>query len=116
MGPGDVVVERFEIERLAGSGGMGSVWRAHDRLTGAPVALKVLHARGAQEVDRLGREARVLAGLSHPGIVAYVAHGRTAEGDLYLAMEWLEGEDLGERLVRAGLTPAESVALCGAVA
>jgi tetratricopeptide (TPR) repeat protein len=57
------------------------------------------------------REGKALAELSHPNIVRYVAHGSTAQGDAYLAMEWLAGEDLSERLLREGLTVQESVAM-----
>ncbi len=65
---------------------------------------------------RFGREARVLADLSHPGIVRYVAHGETPKGERYLAMEWLAGEDLQDRLRREGLTLSESVRLALRVA
>jgi tetratricopeptide (TPR) repeat protein len=106
-----VLADRFEIERLAGSGGMGKVYRAHDRWTGQPVALKVLQSDGAAEIERFAREAEVLAGLAHPAIVRFVAHGQTPEGEPYLAIEWLEGEDLGARLKRKGLTIAETMAL-----
>ncbi len=94
---------------LAGSGGMGQVWRAVDRTTGDDVAVKVMHGQDAREAQRFVREAQVLAELSHPAIVRYVAHGVTAESELFLAMEWLEGEDLQERLGREGLTIGESL-------
>ena len=72
MKPGDVIAERFEIERLAGSGGMGAVYRARDRATGGPAAVKVLWARFLEQpehAERFTREARVLMELDHPGIV-----------------------------------------------
>src|SRR5581483_5572961 len=105
MEKGDVVGDRFVIERAAGSGGMGTVYRAHDRVSGTPVAIKVV-APG-KESARFEREAEALAHLVHPGIVRYVAHGETDSG-AYLAMEWLEGEDLGQRLAREGLSVVES--------
>ena len=89
MDPGAVVADRFEIERLAGTGGMGEVYAARDRLTGEPVAVKVLV--GQRSPDRFVREANVLAELAHPGIVRYVAHGLATCGQHYLGMEWLEG-------------------------
>jgi serine/threonine protein kinase/tetratricopeptide (TPR) repeat protein len=116
MKPGSLVAERFEIERLAGSGGMGRVYRALDRLSGGPVALKVLHGHAKEHAARLTREAAVLAELRHPGIVGYVAHGTTGEGDVYLAIEWLDGETLGQRLRREGLTIGETVALARRIA
>jgi hypothetical protein len=112
---GDIVSDRFVIERLAGRGGMGVVYRALDRVTGAPVALKVM-ARPGRHDERFAQEARVLAALQHPAIVSYVAHGSTAHGHAYLAMLWLEGEDLARRLSRRGLTVAESLAVARRVA
>src|ERR1700677_4572903 len=106
---GTLVADRFEVHSLATSGGMGSVYRAHDRLTGERVALKVVIQRGVAEVGRFVREGKVLAELHHPAIVRYAAHGVTPQGEAYIAMEWLEGEDLGERLNRGNLTVRESV-------
>jgi hypothetical protein len=116
--PGTVFANRFEIERPAGSGGMGDVYRARDRYTGAPVALKLMQAQGASAhaEERFAREARLLAELRHPGIVAYVAHGRAPDGRDFLAMEWLDGEDLGARLRRGPLSIGESVRLIERVA
>src|SRR6185503_8645672 len=89
------LAERFILEALAGSGGMGTVYRARDHHTGQTVAVKLLQANPSpQEVERFVREAELLSTLRHPGIVAYHAHGTTAAGEPYLAMEWLEGEDL----------------------
>jgi eukaryotic-like serine/threonine-protein kinase len=114
--PGDVIAERFEIERLGVSGGMGAVYRAHDRQHGETVAVKTLYRKRAEDVERFVREAEVLAALSHPGIVRYIAHGSSAEGELYLAMEWLDGEDLAARLLRGPLPAGESLALAAEVA
>jgi len=108
---GDVVAGRFEIETTARSGGMGSVHRARDRRTGEMVAVKLLRGRSKDHLDRFERESVVLAGLDHPGIVHYVAHGRAEDGTRWLAMEWLEGEDLAQRLARQGLTIPESIEL-----
>src|SRR5262245_39336080 len=98
LAPGTLIGDRFEVERLAGEGGMATVYRARDGQTGDAVAVKLLRAEAGENAERLVREARVLARLGHPGIVRYVDHGTTSNGDLYLAMEWLEGEDLSERL------------------
>jgi tetratricopeptide (TPR) repeat protein len=111
MVPGLRVGERFEIEREAGAGGIGTVYRALDRETGAPVAIKLLRDGNAADVERFARETRLLAEIQHPGVVRYVANGTTEAGTPYLVMEWLEGEDLHQRLERAGLTQAESVGL-----
>jgi tetratricopeptide (TPR) repeat protein len=97
MDPGAVIGDRFVVEARAGAGGMATVYRARDRIDGGRVAVKVLERRGSINEERFGREARVLAELSHPNLVRYVAHG-TATCGHYLAMEWLEGCDLAERL------------------
>lgn len=110
----DVFADRFVVEQLAGTGGMGRVYRALDRVSGERVALKVmLDPEGA---ERFAREARLLAELRHPGIVRYVAHGRTPQGETYIAMEWLEGETLSARLKREPLSAAEALGLVTAVA
>jgi hypothetical protein len=91
---------------------MGFVFQAHDAQTGLPVALKMLHGLGnAEAARRFAREAQVLASLRHPGIVSYVAHGLTEEDQPFLAMEWLEGEDLAHRLTHNPLSLSESLQL-----
>jgi len=116
MRPGDLIGDRFEIEEHVASGGMGQVFRARDVQRGALVAVKMMVGDVASQVARFDRERRVLAKLSHPGIVRYVAHGLTASGEHYLAMEWLEGEDLSRRLARDKLTIEGSIELATRVA
>src|SRR5262245_45357759 len=98
MRPGDVIADRFEVIELVGAGGMGVVFRARDRHGAQIVALKVLRERDEVSAGRFFLEARVLAELRHPGIVRYISHGTTLQGEHYLAMEWLTGESLAERL------------------
>jgi tetratricopeptide (TPR) repeat protein len=99
-----VIADRFVLERLVGSGGMGEVFRAKDRLTGGPVAVKVLYYGSmVRDADRFKREAQILADITHPRIVRYVAHGIIEGKRPWLAMEWLDGEDLAQRLERGGL-------------
>ncbi len=111
MRTGDVLHERFEIERLAEKGGMGAVFRAKDLSTGLPVALKVLHAFAMGEASRMEREAHALMKVRHPGIVRYVAHGLLDDERPFLAMEWLDGEDLRQRTKRQELRLSDAVAL-----
>ncbi len=108
MRPGEVIAARFEIERLAGAGGMGAVYRAHDRESRATVAVKLVPGF---EAVRFAREAAILADLSHPAIVRYIAHGVDDDGGLYLAMEWLEGEDLSVCLERGRLRTSDTLVL-----
>jgi len=111
LDPGEVVGDRFVIERPAGHGGMGTVYRALDRATGRLAAVKAMARQSQSAAERFLREAVVLAELSHPRIVRYVSHGLTMHGQPFLAMDWLEGEDLSNRLARARLDYRESLSL-----
>ncbi|MFO0612684.1 MAG: protein kinase [Polyangiaceae bacterium] len=112
----DVVADRFVIVSLAGQGGMGSVYRATDRITGDTVALKVVERAGTGVTEeRFRREARALAAISHPAVARYVAEGSTPQL-LWLAMEWLEGEDLQARIDREPIDVPSGIALAARVA
>ncbi|MEI8258847.1 MAG: serine/threonine-protein kinase, partial [Deltaproteobacteria bacterium] len=111
MQPGTLIAGRFEIQRIAGEGGMGTVFRALDRDTGEPVAIKVIHGTLESEKERFASEARVLAELRHPAIVRYVSHGSTESGAPFLAIEWLEGEDLAQTLARGPISMRDVLAL-----
>src|SRR5438045_67531 len=115
MQPGNIVADRFVVERLAGRGGMGSVYRAFDRISGEHIALKVVDAGSSIFEERFFREARALASISHPAVVRYVAQGAMPRY-LWLAMEWLEGEDLATRVERERLELGEALALVARVA
>jgi len=108
---GAVVGARYEIQALAGSGGMGCVYRALDRVSGRLVAVKIL-ARGGAHQARFRREAEVLSKLAHSHVAAYLGHGDGSDGGpSYLVMEWVEGTSLRERLLTGPLAPNECVAL-----
>jgi hypothetical protein len=102
---------RFRVEREVGRGGVGIVYRAHDEVSGQPVALKIIALPGvdAGEEARFRREGRILAGLHHANIVRVVAFGQLEEGQPYIAMEWLEGEDLAQRQRRTPLELSRSL-------
>jgi serine/threonine protein kinase len=110
---GSLLGQRFEVLGLAGRGGMGTVYKARDRERGEPVALKLLHATTGDggEFERFEREARILSELQHPAIVSHIDHGQMADGQHYLAMEWLEGHDLGFRLSRGPLPVRDALCL-----
>lgn len=115
---GELFAGRFSVERIAGSGGMGTVYAARDLSTERKVALKLLQAgtHSFGDIERFSREASVLAELEHPGIVSYVAHGAAPDGQRFLAMEWLDGEDLGQRLRRGPLSIRDTISLLRQVA
>jgi tetratricopeptide (TPR) repeat protein len=92
--PGQLVDGRFRVEAEVAIGGMGRLLRALDTHTGRAVALKAIATRDASADERFRRESAVLAKVRHPALVEHVAHGHTADGSPYLAMEWLEGQDL----------------------
>ena len=114
--PGMRVAARFELDDHTISGGMATIYRARDLETGAVVAVKVLGGRNVREMERFSAEAVLLAELRHSGIVRYVSHGSLPEGELFLVMEWLEGEDLSDRLARGRLPLDEAIRLARRVA
>ncbi len=116
MRVGDTIAGRYLIEREAGVGGMGRVFRALDRDTGETVALKVLTHPDAASRDRFVREAAILRTLEHPAIVRYLAEGATASGQPFLAMQWLEGATLSAVLRTGALRPEEAAKLGARVA
>jgi eukaryotic-like serine/threonine-protein kinase len=98
-----VVAERYELEQRIGRGGMGEVWSARDRLTGAEVAVKL--ARGWAFSDpemrqRFEREGTLLRRLKTPFVCALLDAGHTEEGAPYLVLERLNGETLEAVLAR----------------
>ena len=106
---------RFDFSDLVATGGMGHIHRARDRVTGRLVAVKTMRL-GASSASRFAREARILARIEHPAVVRHVAHGTTKSGRAYLAMEWLEGEDLAQRLARGALSPRDALIVARGVA
>ena len=112
-----LIAGRFRVEALAGRGGMGLVYRARDTVSGQLVALKLLNSTSTPEgLQRFNREAALLQRLRHPNIVSYVAHGTSGQDQPFLAMEWLEGEELSRRLARQPLRLPETLALMRRVA
>ena len=116
MSHGELGSGRFVLERLTGSGGMGEVYYARDRENARPVAIKRIRFGQSDEVDRFTREVRLLATIDHPHVVRYVTHGVDGDGRPWLAMEWLEGEDLSTRLLRGPFEIQECIDLARCVA
>ncbi len=108
----------YEIVGQVGAGGMGEIWKARDTRLGREVAIKVLPPGLAADPDRLRRfeqEARTVASLSHPQILAIFDVG-THEGAPYLVTELLEGETLRERLAAGPLPVAKALDFAAQVA
>jgi tetratricopeptide (TPR) repeat protein len=104
---GDLVGGRFEIGAVVREGGMGLVFRAFDRETGRRCAVKTLLEASKTYIERFEREAALLSSLRHPAVVSYVAHGFHGR-EPYLVMDWLDGEELGDRLARGPLSLADA--------
>ena len=108
----------YEIVAPLGAGGMGEVYRARDTRLGREVAVKVLPKPFASDPDRLlrfEREARAVAALSHPNILAIHDYG-THEAITYAVMELLEGETLRSRIAQGPLSWRETVEIGEAIA
>jgi serine/threonine protein kinase len=99
FGPGAVLGDRYRLERRIASGGMATVWLAHDEELDRQVAIKVLSdvlAEDPSYTERFRREARVAAGLSNPNLVRVFDYSARSERP-YIAMEYVEGGTLADR-------------------
>src|SRR5271169_3107825 len=102
----------YEILAPLGAGGMGEVYRARDMRLGRDVALKILPDSFASDADRLRRfeqEARAVAALNHPNILAVFDIGRHSDGSPFLVSELLEGESLRTVLDRGALPQRKTI-------
>jgi serine/threonine protein kinase len=98
---GRVIDGKYRIEALLAEGGIGSIYRARRLLIGDEVAVKTLQADWASDaemLERFRREAQTAARLKHPNVVTIHDFGRTADGQLYLVMELVEGRNLREMM------------------
>jgi Tol biopolymer transport system component len=111
-------LDSHELVTLIGRGGMGEVWLARDTRLGRTVALKLLPpdltADGPRRV-RFQREARAASGLNHPNICTIYSLGDTADGRLYLTMEYVGGDTLRQRLSHQTLTLVDALAISTAI-
>ncbi len=107
---GEVIAGRYRVVAKLGEGGMAEVFRADDLARDRVVAVKVLHpevATNPEAVERTKREGQLLSELNNPAIVDVETYGELEDGTVFLVMELLEGETLGERMRRGPLEPAE---------
>ena len=110
--PGSVVGEIYEIDAKLGAGAMGEVYAARHMKLGKRVAIKVIGQRLSEDaaaIERFAQEARALARIQHPAIVAVDHVGELADGRAYFVMEFLRGEALHARLERGRIPLPEAL-------
>jgi serine/threonine protein kinase/tetratricopeptide (TPR) repeat protein len=105
-------IGRYAVTGTLGEGGMGVVYAAFDERLGRPVAIKMIKAAVAEPAarERLRREARTAASVNHPAICQLYEIGEE-DGELFLAMELLQGESLATRIARGGIAVSEVVSI-----
>jgi tRNA A-37 threonylcarbamoyl transferase component Bud32 len=106
---GTVLSSRYKLEAKLGSGGMSTVYLARDTTLDRQVAVKVMHREMSEQADQLQRfrqEARAVAKLSHPNVVAVIDAGEDG-GHPYIVFEYVEGETLKQRINRIGALDAQ---------
>jgi serine/threonine-protein kinase len=106
---GTVLSGRYKLEAKLGSGGMSTVYLARDTTLDRQVAVKVMHREMSEQADQLQRfrqEARAVAKLSHPNVVAVIDAGEDG-GHPYIVFEYVEGETLKQRINRIGALDAQ---------
>jgi eukaryotic-like serine/threonine-protein kinase len=112
---GQVLDQRYQINRKLGEGGMSYVYQAQEISSGRAVAVKILIPRLSRDpasVERLRREATIATRLNHPNVCPILRLGETSERLIYLVMPYLEGEPLSEHEARRGPFPvAEGIPL-----
>ena len=109
---GAVLSGRYRLDSKLGSGGMSTVYLATDQTLQRQVAIKVLHnemTEQPEQHERFRREARAVAALSHPNVVAVIDAGEEA-GRPYIVFEYVRGETLKQRIERLGRLPLDDAA------
>ncbi|OBY03495.1 serine/threonine protein kinase [Rhizobium leguminosarum bv. trifolii] len=122
--PGDifrksqVLNNTYEIEGVLGRGGTGEVYRASNKITGRVVALKALKrelSANANYLELMKREEE-MRGISHDAVVRYTDCSQTAEGHVYLVMDYVAGTPLSDYLERGGISPGDLLVVAQRVA
>jgi serine/threonine-protein kinase len=111
--PGQVLAQRYRVQRLLGKGGMGAVYLADDEVLGELVALKVISSAFAADeaamVTRFRREAAAARKVSSPSVIRIHDLGEARPGLLYLSMEYFAGRTLTEVIAQRGIVPLKDV-------
>lgn len=110
---GQTLAERYLLEELIGQGGMSSVYRAHDQALGRVVTIKIFlpALAAAEDIRRQQDEIRMVATLNHPSLVTLFDAVADIDGRAFLVLEYVDGEDLRERLARGALDTEATTAI-----
>lgn len=110
---GTLLNKRYRIIEILGQGGMGSVYRAIDENLGVDVAVKENLFTTEEYARQFRREATLLASLRHPNLPRVTDHFEIENRGQYLIMDYIEGEDLRERMDRDGILPEDEMIIIG---
>lgn len=114
VGPGSILGGKYRLDRVLGSGAMGTVYAALHEKLGREVAIKVLNGelgKHDEAMQRFQREAELVTKLGHPNIVAVYDFGLSSSGAPYFVMEVVSGQTLRQRLERGPLSDDEIIAI-----
>lgn len=113
LAPGTLLNERYRIESILGQGGMGAVYRATDENLGISVAVKENLFLTDEYARQFRREASILASLRHPNLPRVGDYFQMGDQGQYLIMDFIDGEDLRERIERVSMLSEQEVVLIG---
>jgi tetratricopeptide (TPR) repeat protein len=105
---GVVIAGRYEVVRQLGKGGMGAVYQARQISMDRMVALKLIHPQvtsSAEAIERFHREMQATSRIEHPNTIQVFDYGEAEDGQLFLAMEFLDGRPLSKLLAESGALP-----------
>ena len=106
--------DRYRILEILGQGGMGAVYIARDENLGVEVAVKENFFTSDEYSRQFRREATILATMRHPNLPRVFDHFEIEEQGQYMVMDYIEGEDMRQRMDRLGAIPDEEVIVIGA--
>lgn len=109
-----LLADRYRIQEILGQGGMGAVYRAMDENLGVQVAVKENLFASNQYTRQFTREATILATLRHPNLPRVFDHFEVKDQGQYLVMDYIEGEDLRQRMDRVGILQEKEIIVIGA--
>lgn len=106
---GDIIASRYEFIEKLGEGGMGSVFKAHDKLLKRSVAVKILNVSSVSQDDivRFHREAKAASNIVHPNVIKVLDFGVTESGQPYMVMEFVNGKNLHDLIKTKGALPIQ---------